>query len=581
MDTQCMFSAEEVVILEANHIYNANEVKFSRKNIILGENGSGKTRFLKTVEQIYRNRNDSKIILLTFYFPDIEPRILDYGSRDDASQSSLDAATYIYDLLQGDKQINSVDFLETVSRANDCLTFANNYFTRFEMQTPIQKQKAQQALDKLNSVLKTFLNREFIKRENKIFVQKHSGNEEARICSLEEAFKPEEISPGELMLFYLALFVSFVETVSDKKIVIIMDEPEQHIHLQKQLLVIKQLLESEKITDMWIASHSILLLPLFDFESIVLLDNSRIVKRNSHLYESAFQSLVGLENHNIFEFVTYINYWKYYRFISECFTSSKVIPFSKASDEQFKKTLRRIRDRRSTRPLNILDYGAGKCRLWECMKEEFEGTGNLAKLVDYFAYEPKPDGDFVPDKRIHFITDLKKLEKLAMKFDVVILMNVLHEISIFEWRQTFDCIFNCLAQDGVLLLLEVEQLVQGEQPCVDNGYLVLGDEQVRILFPNGEVGKSILGEGEKSNIWTIERGSLYGLTDRDVLMCISNLRDSTEGLLKKAFEKKLGSTTNNKMNEAEMRGYAFISQQYINAMFAAKELIKREKQIRA
>ncbi len=48
-------------IFQAGGLKNADQVVFARKNLIIGKNGSGKTRFLKALEQEKKTQNKKEI----------------------------------------------------------------------------------------------------------------------------------------------------------------------------------------------------------------------------------------------------------------------------------------------------------------------------------------------------------------------------------------------------------------------------------------------------------------------------------------------------------------------------------------
>ncbi|RHO80812.1 hypothetical protein DW049_20245 [Ruminococcus sp. AF41-9] len=83
-------------------------------------------------------------------------------------------------------------------------------------------------------------------------------------------------------------------------------------------------------------------------------------------------------------------------------------------------------------------------------------------------------------------------------------MNVLHEIGTKLWVSLFRQIKDCLRSDGVLIFAEAKVLSIGEQPYCENGYIVLGEKQIRILFKKNEYDSQIaafhadFGKKEKS-----------------------------------------------------------------------------------
>ncbi len=561
------FSKNDQKTFLAHHIMNADEISYSDVNLVIGENGAGKTRFLKAIEDLKTQRSKDDPVTVTLYFPEISPHIFEHTIVDNDVDLEQEKNPYVFDLLHGNIDINYCDFLKVVEQAEDRCNFIKGFFGLAKIKAPAERKKAYAALDKFNKIFQELVNRRFEEDKNEIIVNKYFNNEVVHTCTLEDAFMATEISPGELMLFYFTLFLFFIETTSNKKLVVIIDEPEQHLHPQKQIFLMNLLLESESISEVWVATHSLFLVPLFDFESIVLVENSRVLRRNSSIYKNAFNCLVGLENIDVFEFLKSIESWQFYKFILECFYSPDVIEHTNSNNEQFVRTITKLRDIQKDRPLEVLDFGAGKCRIWDSFKSEYENSnGNLQ--LNYFAYEPKPDRKYQYDSKIMLVTEESKLTKYYGKFDVVILMNVLHEIPLEDWENTFKLIRNLLNVNGVLIFLEVKNLSRGEQPYGNNGFLVLGDKQVEILFD--EVGIGSFDDEEKSNLWTIDKDSLTRISNKRIVSCIESLKLSAEKTLKIEFDNRINAAHSKSKFSPDItaRKYAYLSQLYLNCKFA-------------
>lgn len=81
--------------------------------------------------------------------------------------------------------------------------------------------------------------------------------------------------------------------------------------------------------------------------------------------------------------------WQYYQFIVECFCLPEAVGKVNIKDEQFCKLLAAAKESMGSGPIQMLDYGAGKCRIWECMQllpDSELGKNNVV----YTAYEPYP-----------------------------------------------------------------------------------------------------------------------------------------------------------------------------------------------
>lgn len=559
---------------EKDCIYNVNNISVFKNNVIVGENGAGKTRFLKSLQNFRLSTRDDAIII-TLFFPNNNP--IEPNKKVNSNNGE-----FIYDILKNGDDIEStcVDFLHYIDNAEDKYTFIEDFFTNINIRAYKTQENAKKSLDKINKTFRKLLDREFIKKGNNINVVKYSRQDEVRTCTLDTAFIEPEMSPGESVLVYFMILLYYISYASNKKMIVIIDEPENHIHPQKLIQLITSLIDFDKISELWIATHSFYVLPLFEFENIILIDNNKICKRSSELYKKAFYSLIGQENENIIEFISSLDYWEYYQFITECFCCPETINNSNIKDEQFVKLLTSLNKLSNMNPLEILDYGAGKCRLWNCFKEFYKDQPKeMGKALKYTAYDPDPPLDFFPDEKILYIRAEELLENFKNKYDVVILMNVLHEISILDWTKIFRNIYNLLNNNGILIMVEATSLTRGEQPYCNNGFLVLGDNQVEILFNNFYKGEFI--NGDKSGMWIIEKKDINNINIQKIRECIKSLLNDTENDLKDAFNSKVNDIKKSvkEINQLSARKYAFLSQQYINAKFALDLITKDKKSI--
>lgn len=104
--------------------------------------------------------------------------------------------------------------------------------------------------------------------------------------------------------------------------------------------------------------------------------------------------------------------------------------------------------------------------------------------------------------------------------------------------QTFQNIYDVLTDDGVLIFLEVLSLTKGEQPYGNNGYLVLQNEQVKILFGNNNIINMKKDPGEKSNCWMITKNQLGSISKQTIKDSIFSLRESSRHALEEEFKKE-------------------------------------------
>lgn len=564
-------------IFETEGISNVEQTIFARHNLIIGKNGSGKTRFLKALEHDKKEHGEKKIII-TLYFPEIQAFYnTDMAvSQEDASED-LAKEIYPYDLLLRNEDHSFYDFLKIME--NDKGNFLENILTALSMKKTRTTAKAKQTIDELNELLLMFLEKKLCMKqdENMIYIEKIVNGSITRRLPLEESLS--EFSPGELMLFYLCVFLMTIKQKSAKNVVLIIDEPELHLHPRALVKMVNTLKNFESVSELWIASHSLFLVPLFSFEEIVFMEHGSIISRNSQTYEELYNSLVGLENINVFEFLKSLNDWQYYQFIVECFCRPDAVEKIDIKDEQFCKLLETFKKNKNTEPIQMLDYGAGKFRIWECM-QLLPDLQSETNNVIYTAYEPYPsEGD---KKRFKLYTDFKDIYNDKKHFHVVVLMNVLHEIEPDKWAQTFKDIYNILTEDGVLVFLEVLSLTKGEQPYGNSGYLLLQNAQVKLLFNDDKIVNMRKDEKEKSNCWMITKEQVKNVTNETIKDSIESLRNDCYKILNEEFLQKVKYVhKQNDSQEKQMaaRKYAFFSQQYINALLALKLIAKKSIEI--
>lgn len=541
-------------------------IRFQEHNLAIGQNGSGKTRFLKAIEEYYHNDRPENTDVITLYFPEISSFYSQEDAQDDEEPTAeLESAIFRGELL------NFEDFLKLAQR--DTVTLLDDLFTYMQIRAQRMRRQYRDDFDLLNKKLRTFLGWEL---ENELTDGEIQGikllnDQQERKLPLVEMLMT--FSPGELMIFYFCLFLFYLEHVRQSRLILIIDEPEQHLHPKALVDLIKVIKNTVAVSQLWIASHSLFLLPLFQFEQLVYIKQNKILTLNRNTYKDIYNDLVGLENVDMYDLLRSVECWSYYQFIAENF----LLPTSKDTvnnhDEQFRKLLSSLQGKRSSRPLDLLDFGAGKLRIWECFKLEVPGEIARAEILRYSAYEPYPDDDFVCPGDVSFYTKAGSLPR--DRHDIVVLMNVLHEIDPRAWPDTLRLIYDLLREDGVVVFLEVLYLTKGEQPYGDAGYLLLQEPETKALFPHA--APVSIHEKDKSNCWIIPRKDLETVTLGMVADTIGLLENNCERQLEQLDKQRIKLAQNsNTLERTEIkttaRQYAFLAQQYINAHIAHKRL---------
>ena len=302
-------SADIVLNTLAQHhisIEEPDKTLFSRVNLVTGPNGAGKTRLLNALLELYNKVLDAEV--LYGYFPalscDTYPGAGDGGLRD-----------YTLWEYRGYNKGSFHDFFREIE-------LQHKKFIPQLLQYESGSEKGQKAaiLKEISHILRKFTEKELVETTDggQLLVREVDGT----TVPLSEAL--EWFSPGELMLFYMSIFFS-LKRDGERKWVIILDEPESHLHPKALLNFVKVLKDTFPGATIWIATHSLFLLPEFQFENIVYLENGRVLRRRSDLYQKALAGLLGEDSENVSRFFASLPHWQYYEFITECFTNPTVV----------------------------------------------------------------------------------------------------------------------------------------------------------------------------------------------------------------------------------------------------------------
>ncbi|MCL2064678.1 MAG: hypothetical protein FWG98_09970 [Candidatus Cloacimonetes bacterium] len=149
------------------------------------------------------------------------------------------------------------------------------------------------------------------------------------------------------------------------------------------------------------------------------------------------------------------------------------------------------------------------------------------------------------------------------------MMNVLHEIDVNEWVTAFQDIYRLLKLNGYLLIFDVISLSSGEQPFGDSGYIFLGEKQINELFKQLDIKSIDLNIGDKSNFFIITKQECGNVSQNTIKLALESLKNDVYDELKKDFSKKNKYAKSKSFVDYDIsRKYAFLSQHYINILFA-------------
>lgn len=343
------------------------------------------------------------------------------------------------------------------------------------------------------------------------------------------------------MLFYLSIFISLQKNNSQKTI--ILDEPECHLHPNALLEFINKLVEMNCFSNLFIATHSLFLVPEFDFENIVYLNESSVIPRSSAMYHNLLNDMIGENYTKKMQFFANINMWQYSQYLAECFTNPDVIDQVNAKDEQVRLFIEYISKKE---PLRILDFGAGSARLGRSLRV---ANPKPQKAFLYDVYDINPPND---KHGFQYFDSFDSVPK--NHYDCIVMMNVLHEIEPFEWTGIFNNLYQAMTDESYLVFVETSILSKGELPN-NTGYLVLGNDELQKLFRSKSRFPSIvISENQKSICLIINKSYLKNISQESVFDAIKTLEIN-------AYSKLIAERN----SETYSRKYAFYTQLYINA----------------
>jgi len=167
-------------------------------------------------------------------------------------------------------------------------------------------------------------------------------------------------------------------------------------------------------------------------------------------------------------------------FFQQCFRSERpVADFNLIKDSQTDRILNKIFDLHKT-PL-ILDYGCGNLRLANALvtyhpqkKWKYLGVDRINPKISHpDLFNQMASKNIKTCDQINS-SDLLSFRSMHSKYNIAVLMNILHELSIQDISESIEDIRRHLSEDGYLLLLDLPILLEGEQTFVPLNLLDVG-----------------------------------------------------------------------------------------------------------
>lgn len=530
-------------ILAVNHLREMNREYFGDANIVIGKNGSGKTRFLHFMADV-GIKNGCRVIGLDF---------AESQTPDSTKQKEISGNVIFRDTIPDPILIN----LYAVVKKQTKVLFDN-----IKRVLDIREPEIRDTLDEINQRLEPLLGKSLVIKRTELYI---SNPETGKMDVLKSAL--EYLSPGEKSLLTLAIALLCVKLDQERPTLILIDEPEIHLHpavVLQAFEMVRSLLEGTN-SCIFVATHSIFLLPSFDFTEIIYMENGAVARTNGKLYQTIIDKLLydKAEKGTLIDFFAAYDNWAYAQFMAECFLPPITVGTAQIKDPQylkFERVISALCEKIKDRKIEVLDYGAGEGRIGQCLRID-PRADEVRQRIKYHVYNIDDPGIVFPagyEMYGHNFTKMQELLNYPTKMDIVLLYNVLHEIDVKEWKKALNQIYQLLNKDGVLVFSERKTLSIGEDPYGESGYLLLGAQEIRILFEGMDIQQIDLDEKIRDVTigFAIRNPKNIEITDDAVCGALKALRQRARWTIDANIKKK---------DHLKARDYAFYCQQFFNA----------------
>lgn len=509
---------------EINGLKTINMKHLGDVVILAGRNGSGKSRLLKLIEQGIRLQkvniegiklsHEEKDIVenIDFSFQnkrgdsiknaDIIPKIdlINYSHYDAPLQSPDRFPPYV--ISNAKANLVKCDFEET---ARDSLLFIQ-YLSKYD----------DSEFEKFGLHLKDF----------GIDLQRDK-DKNPKLFGLD--ISSSQLSPGQQYLLRMCVALYCNEIVGDN-FIMLLDEPETHLHPEALKTLMKRIEKKYGNGQIWIATHSVALLSTFNPSDIWHLEYG-VAKKMGSRSAPVINSLVGNEINRLQlqQLVVSPDAYACNEFAIECMIFPDSVPYSKG-DPQISLTKERFAGRVNS---VVVDYGAGKGRFIDGMGMEYP---EFLANIHYYAYDNSEcdaelcratmqEYNIDEANYFNYFDSLKGEISSKGGADFVLMINVLHEIPPTSWAEIFGDVAELLNDEGILIIVENEELTYGEKPY-DNGFLVIQEEAMNLLTGNAEQKIKCERHSNKNSIvrYCVPKYLLKGVTNEIIYSMVDKIR---------------------------------------------------------
>lgn len=608
-------------------IYNLSSIV-----LLVGENGAGKTRFLKQLIYTVKNKNiiindynsaensyklsqdktrggtitgafsmsinPSEVSFFRNKADKLKKEIEDKYSFEIEFEDEEEHTIKVYDIFpKGTEQpkiIKNAEIQE-IEKAFDAvykensieIIYENTLLILYHIYNEYLKSKVKEY--SMTEEMRTYYEKKYLEINDLLdkYLNTTYKVKNDKICFYEDQ-DFDKLSLGQRIIILCTILFVFYKNTIDKSIFII-DEPETHLHPKIVFDLFEEL--NKIVGQIWIATHNISIISYFQDYTKIFLKNG-IIRNNGNIKSEVLATLFGNDTTKLLTFIEEPFKQGILDFCFQCLFEPKIknIKEIKNTDPQLlqiKEYINDILKKKEKDKLTIMDYGSGDGRLLSFIRSESE-KDKVNDRINYVAFDKEENikckkiiSEIYANVDEHYYTKGNNLESLAGKIDIVIMLNVLHEISPKEWEETFIECNKLLAGNGIVLLIENVEIKTGENAHEYN-FIVLENNAVRKLF----------------NINDLENESIYKVSDcikinidvRVLERIQANIikKEILQNINNKTIKTTLEWTKENARNNIEMiktqdkdryngKLFSFYLLQYASCEMALEDLFKNKK----